>query len=227
MAKAPTDRKGISMSKRLPAFFRWTFAVLTALMVIAAVAVVAVMVIDPKIATGGTFSANVGFGAEPGRLMLVAGNGATKLWITQATASVTGASDDGLVRLLKHYGLPLALLYTVFFAVLFDLLRRLFRNVQKGDSFTRETSRLVRIVGFALLAFSLVSAAVETLFSMAVLDYLHAHLTGPGLIWVEAPKNSITASLDSSVFFAGLLVLALSEVFRQGLKLKTDNELTI
>lgn len=215
------------MSKRLPAFFRWTFTVLAVLTVILAIAVVAIMVIDPKITPGGTFSANIDFSTQPGHLMLQAGSGPTKLWITQASATITGMSDDGFVTLLKHYGLPLVLLHTVFFAVLFDILRRLFRNVQRGDSFTPQTIRLVRIVGFSLLAFSLVSAVIESFFSMALLDYLHTHLTGPGLTWVKGSDKSIAASLDSSLFFAGLLVLALSEVFRQGLALKNENDLTV
>ena len=213
---------------RLTAFFRWTFAGLSWLTLVASIALVAVIVINPPIQSGGNFSANVSVSTDPGTLMLQAGTGSTKLSITELHATVSGSGDDGFVRLFKRYGLPLALLYTVFATVLFDLLRRLFRNVQHGDSFTPGTVRLVRVIGYALLVYSLVSAAVETLFSAALLDYLRAHVTGPGLAWVATPgMHSVTFPMGAPVFFSGLLVLALSEVFRQGLKLKADSDLTI
>ena len=47
---------------------------------------------------------------------------------------------------MKHYGLPLWLLHVMFLAALFELLRRLFRNVGRGDSFSPGTIRLVQAV---------------------------------------------------------------------------------
>jgi len=93
----------------------------------------------------------------------------------------------------------------------------------------------VQIIGFSLLVFSVVSAAAEGWFQYVLFDYLAHHaqlsisgsairLPAPGEFHFETGSNSL---LGNSYFFTGLLVLALSEVFRQGLTLKTDSDLTI
>jgi hypothetical protein len=217
------------MKSRLPAFLQWTFMSFAILCLVAAGAIVVLMLVDPQVGPNAHFSTSVGVNTHPGALMLQL-NGGTKISITEMQATISGRGDDGLIRILKQFGLPVALLYSVFFAGLFELLRRLFRNVRRGDSFTRETIRLVHVIGFSLIGFSLISAGVEGLLSMALLDYFRSHLSAPGLTWVmQAPAGGgqVTFGVGSPVFLAGLLVLALAEVFRQGLALKNENDLTI
>ena len=80
-----------------------------------------------------------------------------------------------MIELLKGYGLPIILINAVFFAALFELLRRLFRNVGRGDSFTPQSVRLVQIIGGALIVFSLISAVGESWFAHAMYAYLTEH----------------------------------------------------
>jgi hypothetical protein len=141
----------------------------------------------------------------------------------------------GLIEVAKHYGLPIVLVRMILFAALFDLLRRLFRNVGRGDSFTRQSVYLVQIIGGTLIVYSLVSTVMDALFEHAMFAYLanNAVLTVAGTaLRLPAPDGAgfphgLGFLLGKSAFLAGLLVLALSEVFRQGLVMKTENDLTV
>ena len=82
---------------------------------------------------------------------------------------------------------------------------------------------------------SLVSAFAESWFAQAAFAYLAQHtvvtVSGTSLHLPE-PSGRIIPRVHgfpfgSPVFFSGLLVLALSEVFRQGLALKNENDLTV
>ena len=115
----------------------------------------------------------------------------------------------------------------------FELLRRLFRNVGRGDSFTPQSVRLVQIVGGALIVFSLISAVGESWFAHAMYAYLTEHtqiaISGTS-VHLPPPENTqLIARLPfgSPVFLSGLLVLALAEVFRQGLALQRESDLTV
>jgi len=148
--------------------------------------------------------------------------------------AVTVDSPAVAIELFKTYGLPVLLIYAVFFTALFELLRRLFRNVGLGDSFTPQSVRLVQIVGGALIVFSLVSAIGESWFAYAMYGYLVEHtqiaISGTPVQLPPAdrpPWFGYKSPFDSPEFFAGLLVLALAEVFRQGLALQRDNDLTV
>jgi hypothetical protein len=107
--------------------------------------------------------------------------------------------------------------------------------VGRGESFTRGTIRLVQGVGGLLILFSFVLSFGEGLFFYNLFTYLaqHAVITISGTpVHFPAPHREIFLRADgfpfgSPMFFSGLLVLALSEVFRQGLALKDENALTI
>jgi hypothetical protein len=95
--------------------------------------------------------------------------------------------------------------------------------------------RLVQIVGFTLIVYSLVSAMAENWFMHAAYAYLaqHATVTISGTpLHLPAARGMDFPHINgfpfgSPVFFSGLLVLALSEVFRQGLALKSEHDLTV
>ncbi|HUO99271.1 MAG TPA: DUF2975 domain-containing protein [Rhizomicrobium sp.] len=236
----------------LPKVLRWMFAILSVLSAIAAVALVAFLIIDP----------NIPFGTHFGPVDVKMGDQTGVLWLKGSTFTLSGFrgavvltvdNARGLIDVLKHKGVPVAILSVAFYAVLFDLLRRLFRNVSRGQSFTQKNLRLVQSIGLSLLVFSIVSALAESWFHYAVLSYLseHAWLTISGTTihfptqntFVISGHNGIVGDGDFSgganyssgggfpfgtpVFFSGLLVLALSEVFRQGLALKNESDLTV
>jgi hypothetical protein len=218
----------------LPKFLRWMFAIFTVFTALGALALLLVVVINPSLPPDLHFGPlKADFNGVPGTLMLrdsvfavTALNGALSLRVENA---------HGLIETLKLYGLPLLILNAVFFTVLFDLMRRLFRNVGRGESFTPKTIKLVQIIGVSLLVFSLVSAVGESWFHYALFTYLaeHAAVTVSGTAMHLPQAHSITISggsgfpFSSPVFFTGLLVLALAEVFRQGHVLKRENDLTV
>jgi hypothetical protein len=222
----------------LPRFFRWAFTVLALLAVLGAAVICLAMVIDPSLPPGTHFGPlQVNLMGQPGTVALRAVNGDSDFTLTALRGSVVLflQSAGGLIEVVKHYGLPLILINAIFFAVLFDLLRRLFRNVGRGESFTRQSVYLVQLIGASLIVFSLVSAFTESWFLHAAYGYVaqHAMITISGTaLHLPAPRgisflNTHGFPFGSPVFFSGLLVLALSEVFRQGLALKNENDLTV
>jgi len=227
-----------SVSSTLPTLFRWLFTILAGFAVFGVLVITVVILINPHVPVGAHFGPfTVDLLGHPGTIFLRPSNGDFDFTVTALRGSLTLfiARAGGLIELLKRYGLPLALMNMIFFAVLFDLLRRLFRNVGRGDSFTRETIRLVQYVGFTLLVFSVVSAFAEHWFGEAAFAWLAGHtvITVSGTA-LHLPDMGVSffpqlhvLPFGSPVFYSGLLVLALSEVFRQGLVLKNENDLTV
>jgi hypothetical protein len=136
---------------------------------------------------------------------------------------------------------PLVLLVAaqgLFVFTLFDLLRRLFRNVQRGDSFLESNIRLVQIVGVAIIGYTVVSSVLASFFEYRLLKYLgpSATVLETEVLLTPARSSDATVSASSAQFrfsmdfegiLTGLLVLALAEVFRQGRLLQEENRLTI
>ena len=227
------------MSHFLPKLFRWVFTVLAVLTAFAAVGLIAVILVDPTLPPDARFGPVHGeVLGQPATLALqpgASGQGEPALNARAFNGSVIITVDkaSGAIELLKGYGLPLLLIYAVFFAALFELLRRLFRNVGRGDSFTPQSVRLVQIVGGALIVFSLISAVGESWFAHAMYAYLTEHtqiaISGTSVRLPPAENTQLIARLPfgSPVFLSGLLVLALAEVFRQGLALQRESDLTV
>lgn len=228
----------MNRKSRLPTICRWIFAACTVLALIGAVVVVIMMVIGPLGTAGkgtthisGQVTTEVSASPAPGTLMLQSKAGSGRIYVSEITAVVSDKDAGPLRQLTQTYGLPFHLVDMLFLVIVFDLLRRLFRNVERGESFTPQTIRLVRLTGLSLIVFSLVSAVLDGMFSGAVMEYLrtHAILSEPAVRWLDASPHEARfhINLESPIFFAGLLILALSEVFRQGLALKNENDLTI
>lgn len=222
----------------LPRIFRWVFLVLAALFAVAALVIGIMILVNPHMPPGAHLGpASVDLAGQSGTVALRAAGADSDFLATAFGGNLTLAVEkaNGLVELLKHYGLPVILLNLVFLALLFELLRRLFRNVGRGESFSRDTIRLVQAVAGLLIVFSFISSFAEGLFSYELFVYLarHAVITVSGTpVHFPAPHYEMLPRksgfpFGSPLFFSGLLVLALSEVFRQGLALRNENELTI
>jgi hypothetical protein len=221
----------------LPKIFRWAFTVFAVLSGIGALAICVVLLVNPHLPPGAHFGPiTTNMLGQPGTLALRPAGADSNLMITALRGNLTFAINQagGMIEVLKHYGLPVVLLDMLFLVALFELLRRLFRNVGRGESFTPETIRLVQYVGGLLIVFSFVVAIAKHIFVDEAFSYFasHAVITISGTA-VQIPgghgmiPHPHVFTFDGSYFFSGLLVLALSEVFRQGLALKKDSELTI
>jgi len=228
------------MNLFLPRLFRTGFGVLAVLASVAAALLVVVMLVDPELPPDARFGPGHGevlgqpatFGLQPA----AEGEAESALFLRAFNGNValTVNRPAGVVELLKSYGLPVLLTYAVFLAALFELLRRLFRNVGSGHSFTPQSVRLVQVVGGSLIVFSLASAVAESWFAYAMYGYMveHAQIVISGTPVQLPPAHRPPwlghgFPLHRSGMFAGLLVLALAEVFRQGLALQRDNDLTV
>jgi hypothetical protein len=223
-----------SVSSALPRIFHWVFLLLAVFSALFTLAVGIVILVNPHLPPGTHFGpATFDFLGQPGTAAFRAAGGDFSFAATAFRGTVTVTLDRaaGLFELLKRYGLPVLLLKGAFYAALFELLRRLFRNVERGETFSRDTIVLVQGVGGLLIVFSFVFSFATDAFVHAVYAYLaqHAQVAVSGApIRLPAAHGGVHfgVSLDS-LFFSGLLVLALSEVFRQGLALRKENELTI
>ena len=156
----------------------------------------------------------------------------------QGTLSVSHVGDSkGLLALIRWHALPVVIVGLAFCAVLFDLVRRLFRNVERGESFTERNVYLVHKLGTAVIVFTLFSAAATSWCNYALLTYLEQNATVQGLKMAFALAPGLSGFTFSAVHFGvhldvwgiltGLLILSLGEVFRQGLALEKENELTV
>ncbi len=218
----------------LPKFLRWMFTFFVIVLSLGAIAVCVVIVIDPSLPPGTHFGPmKIDILGQPGSIVFK--DSAFALTAFRGVLAISIQNAGGLIEMLKHYGLPLILMKIVFFIVVFELLRRLFRNVGRGESFTLPTLRLVQILGFSLLVYSLISAWTEVWFVHAMYAYLvqnaQISISGSPLHLPVSHNLRISTGNDfpfgAPLFFSGLLVLALSEVFRQGLALKNEHELTV
>jgi hypothetical protein len=210
------------------------FTFFVVMLTLGAIAVCVVLVIDPTLPQGTHFGPmKVDFLGQPGSIAFR--DSVFALTAFRGGLAISIQNAVGLIEILKHYGLPLLLLRIVFFIVVFDLLRRLFRNVGRGESFTKPTLRLVQTLGVSLLVYSLVSALAESWFIHAISTYLiqnsQVAISGSPVHLPRSHNVQISTGHDfpfgTPLFFSGLLVLALSEVFRQGLALKHENDLTV
>lgn len=118
------------------------------------------------------------------------------------------------------------------------LLWRLCQAVERGEVFSLGNSRLVRWLGVALVVRPIIGLVFETWQRASVARYLEDHVRFDGLRsivtandlawWERAIDNAVRyGDFDFTLFTTGLLVLVLAEVFRRGLALKQENDLTV
>jgi len=112
---------------------------------------------------------------------------------------------------------------------LFNLLYQLCGNVERGEIFSERNTRLIRYLGLAILGYQAVGCAAGAWYAHLVGKFLREHVVAEGLkmviLWSD--KLGKLLPVDLGLVVTGLLVVLLSEVFRQGLALKQENELTV
>jgi|GEM_PF-2925444 len=101
-----------------------------------------------------------------------------------------------------------------------DLLRRMLGSAVRLEVFTAANIRNVRAVGFLLIASGVLKLAAGAWLVSRMTEFMMQHVAG-GNRTLEAMYQG-----DASMM-TGLLIVALAEVFRQGMTLKEDNRLTI
>jgi hypothetical protein len=150
-------------------------------------------------------------------------------------ADAAGRDFLALVRWTKFFS---GFVIAVGALVIFDLLWRLCRNVERGEIFTEQNLRFVHRLGTALVIISVGSSVVETWNRYQLRTFVQQHFTFSGLqpfyantlgggFFGRVEDFIRTATLDVSMLLVGLLVILLAEAFRQGLALQKEAELTV
>jgi hypothetical protein len=103
----------------------------------------------------------------------------------------------------------------------FEMLRRLLLSAERGDLFTEANVRMLRQIGFLMIAFGLARFGVWEIIVSRMNTFV-APFFADGM-WTAAtvPSGKMNGVLS------GLTILLLAEVFREGLKFRRDSDLTI
>jgi hypothetical protein len=108
---------------------------------------------------------------------------------------------------------------------LFELCRRLFRNVDRGDVFVSANVAYMRGVGALVAAVGVFLAIAELVENAYALSFARSHFAIEGMTFV--PARGGAWSLVGFFGLVGLAVFVLAEVFNRGVELKNENDLTI
>ena len=232
----------MNTKNRLPKFCCRFFAFLELFISLAVVLLVFLILILPRMSGRAELTmGEIGLTPESGALIAKSDDSASSaisIKNLQGTLSITSpGSSSELLALTRWHTVPMLVGCGVFLVTLLDLLRRLFRNVARGESFTERTVGLVNKIGVTIILFSLLSTLATAWHNHALITYLqqHAVVQGIKMTFAEPGVNTIIGAGSGNLRFqigwsqilTGLLVLALGEVFRQGLTLKTESDLTI
>ena len=124
-------------------------------------------------------------------------------------------AEERLMVPLMAPGLLAAAVAVAGALIIVQRLRRLFDNFTSGEPFSRDNARHLRTIWITMLVMELSRYAIWAI--------------ATGLILVGEPRDS--ASIDSPVNFMTwgsiLILIVLAEVFREGARLKEEQELTI
>ena len=102
----------------------------------------------------------------------------------------------------------------------FLLLRRIFRTVQTQSPFHPDNARRITLMGILFLSQTLVELLLKALLWNQSVPYLHQ-------IRLDY-DNYLSLDIDlSGPWLLGLILLALAQVYRRGIELQTESELTV
>ncbi|MES2693914.1 MAG: DUF2975 domain-containing protein [Verrucomicrobiota bacterium] len=109
---------------------------------------------------------------------------------------------------------------------------QLCRNVERGDVFSSTNLKLVRRMGALVIVEALLAAAFNLWKLGAVAAYVRDRVSFAGLEVVASPADAFlfhpaALHIDLDQIVIGLVILGLTEVFRQGLQLKQEADLTV
>lgn len=146
------------------------------------------------------------------------------------------SKDPGLVSALRLAILPSMLTVIIFSYAIFTSLRSLCANIEHREVFTDKNLSLVRGIGITFIVYSLVGSGLEIWASHVLGGYFSQHVMLAGLK-SDMPFGSNFMALQFTLrpgfltnqggLVTGCLFLVVAEAFRQGLKLKTENDLTV
>ncbi|HAQ35029.1 MAG: hypothetical protein CMF74_07090 [Maricaulis sp.] len=121
----------------------------------------------------------------------------------------------------RYHGilLPLFVLEIIVLMIITDRLRRMFATLIAGDPFVPENAGHLRVIAVAIGVYQLVAYAAQGVLAMA--------LTLFGQPVEGGVELSVNLDLNLGAWFAVVALLVLSEVFREGARMRQEQKLTI
>ena len=141
------------------------------------------------------------------------------------------SEDAELLAALRWTMIPAMAAFIAFSWLLFGSLRTVCANIERGEVFNETNLRLVRNIGLLFIGYSLLGLVLQLWAQYTMGGYLNQHVAVAGVEAGAAGALRFSLSLAGSNDWGGLLtgclVLVVAEAFRQGLTLKTENDLTV
>jgi hypothetical protein len=141
--------------------------------------------------------------------------------------------DSALRSALLQAAVPYLAVFTLSSYLLFAALHNLCANLEVGEFFNEENLRLIRRIGRILVISSLLNVALKIWGAAIMGGFLQREVTVTGGLSFAGYDNLPHYELPDGIMsiqaglIVGCLVLALTAAFRQGLKLKDENDLTV
>mgnify|MGYP003672771344 CR=1 FL=1 len=154
---------------------------------------------------------------------LVVGSAAMALVVIVFILQFFGATPlaSVLERLdsVKILSFPLFVAEIVTLLVLVDRLRRMFATLLAGDPFVPENAGHLRVIAIAIAVYQAVRYIAQAMVAFSLT--LFGHPTANGT------EVSVEYNINLGAWFAVVALLVLSEVFREGARMRQEQKLTI
>lgn len=144
-----------------------------------------------------------------------------------------GSNDPALTSAVRRLLFPTVVIFTTISWLLFSALLKVCANIERGEVFTEQNFRMLRSIGIILMVSSLINALHGIWTAYVIGGYFNAHVTLTGMftgLHVAGGSTHLSPGWWMSRgdgLIIGCLVLVVAEAFRQGLNLKTENDLTV
>ncbi len=133
-------------------------------------------------------------------------------------------SRELTLNLTKWWFLILIIIFTtlnfaVFLYILLQL-RHILASLTEGNPFTLKNAKRIRIIGIVIIGGELLISLVMIGFAMII--NASVDIRGFQLIWMK-----LIFEISLPTIFLGIVVLIIAEIFRLGVRMREDQELTI
>ena len=203
------------MNSRLPRFLRGltTFAIVLLSAAVVLIIVLAGFLIGGDGSDSPDLAVPIQFSIDESAYTLTSGS-----WGDGTVGRVVGEaqfSETGFGLAMAAGAAIIAGLAAAF--VVLILLRRIFTTMMVGTPFLPENVRRIRWLGWIVIVAAVVEQIIKVGLGLLVLD----NVTSTGL------DIDYRFDLNLATLFLGLIILALSEVFRHGMNLQAESDLTV
>ncbi len=136
-------------------------------------------------------------------------------------AALDFAFTDRMTIMLYFLSKYIILAFTI---TIFYKMRQILITLTNGEPFIRENARRIRWIGYSIIGISLATIIVGGTILILMQDPFRISGMQITTYWLSVYRN--LADSISSIFW-GFLVLLISEIFRQAVLLREDQELTV